>query len=103
MTSFPDFKFEALDAPTALSLPARLSHIVNVKDWGAKGDGVTNDSTAINAAISYLTPNGGGIVFFPPGTYYLGNPATPIDAAPSGGHYTVALIGSGRDATIITG
>jgi len=104
MTSFSSYTFAATGAPTTRSLPTRLSESVNVKDWGAVGDGVSNDSTAINAAINYLLTNGGGgRVFFPPGTYYLGNPATPIDVAPSRGVYTVALIGSGRDATIITG
>lgn len=35
----------------------------NVKQWGAVGDGVTGDTTAINAA------NAAGDLFFPPGTY----------------------------------
>jgi polygalacturonase len=39
----------------------------NVKDFGAVGDGIRNDTTAIQKAI-----NGGGIVFFPPGTYLSG-------------------------------
>lgn len=40
----------------------------NVKDYGAKGDGKTDDTTAIINAM-----NGGGIVFFPPGRYYITN------------------------------
>jgi uncharacterized membrane protein len=40
---------------------------VNVLDYGAVGDGVTNDAAAIQAAINALA--NGGTVFFPTGTY----------------------------------
>lgn len=40
---------------------------VSVKDFGATGDGTTNDTAAINLAISTLSS--GGEVHFPPGTY----------------------------------
>lgn len=41
----------------------------NVKDYGAKGDGKTTDSHAINAAIEAAAEKGGGTVFLPAGTY----------------------------------
>lgn len=41
----------------------------NVKDYGAKGDGSTDDSTAIQAANDAANAVGGGIVYFPPATY----------------------------------
>lgn len=40
-----------------------------VTEYGAVGDGVTNCTSAINAAISAANAAGGGIVYFPPGTY----------------------------------
>lgn len=43
-------------------------HFVSVKDYGAKGDGVSNDTTAIQAALNALK-NTGGTIFFPVGTY----------------------------------
>jgi hypothetical protein len=43
--------------------------VFNVKDYGATGNGVTNDTTAIQAAINAVQTAGGGIVFFPRGTY----------------------------------
>lgn len=48
--------------------PASLSR--SVLSYGAKGDGVTDDSAAIAAAIA-ATPTTGGGLFFPDGTYYL--------------------------------
>jgi parallel beta-helix repeat protein len=38
---------------------------------GAKGDGVTDDTAAINAAIAAASAAGGGIVLFPPGTFVV--------------------------------
>jgi hypothetical protein len=43
---------------------AKGSQIVNVKDYGAKGDGVTDDTAAITAALA-----AGGITLFPSGTF----------------------------------
>ena len=41
---------------------------INVLDYGATGDGATNDTAAIQAAINALPANGGAI-YFPVGTY----------------------------------
>lgn len=41
----------------------------DVKSYGAKGDGVTIDTPAINKAIAAANAGGGGTVRFPPGTY----------------------------------
>ena len=41
----------------------------NVLDYGAKGDGTTNDARAINAAIDAAAKNGGGTVYFPAGDF----------------------------------
>lgn len=46
--------------------------VVNVKDYGAVGDGVTDDSTAILAAIAAL-PSSYGVLYFPPGLYIHGD------------------------------
>jgi hypothetical protein len=43
----------------------------NVKSHGALGDGVTDDSVAIQAAIDACSAAGGGTVFLPEGTYVL--------------------------------
>lgn len=48
----------------------RFAEVVNVKDFGAKGDGVTIDTAAIQAAALAI-PATGGILWFPPGGTYL--------------------------------
>jgi len=45
---------------------------VSVKDFGAKGDGVTDDGPAIRAAIAALKAADGGTLFFPSGEYLVG-------------------------------
>jgi glucan 1,3-beta-glucosidase len=70
----------------------------NIKDYGAIGDGVADDTEAINAAItdgercgqgcdsSTVTP---GLVYFPPGTYLVSKPIVP--------YYYTQLVGDNVD------
>uniref|UniRef100_Q022X9 Glycoside hydrolase, family 28 n=1 Tax=Solibacter usitatus (strain Ellin6076) TaxID=234267 RepID=Q022X9_SOLUE len=44
----------------------------NVRDFGARGDGVALDTQAINRAIEKCGIAGGGTVYLPPGTYLSG-------------------------------
>ena len=53
---------------TATTVQDKLAQTVSVKDFGAVGDGVTNDTVAIQAAI-----NSGKDLFFPAGTYLASN------------------------------
>ena len=56
-----------------LCLSISATHIYNVRDFGAKGDGTTLDSPAINAAIEAAVRDGGGQVLLPAGTYLSGS------------------------------
>lgn len=44
-------------------------NVYNVRDYGAKGDGITLDSPAINQAIEAAAQAGGGTVLLPKGVY----------------------------------
>lgn len=73
----------------------------NVKDFGAVGDGVNNDRTAIGNAIAAVEAAGGGVVFFPPGTYNIvrtnTNPIYTFDTATQG---KILLLGCGRSSVL---
>jgi hypothetical protein len=83
-----------------LALPLVSPHRVNVLDYGAKGDGSTNDSTAIQNAINAagaMGVSGRGVdVFFPAGVYSLGT-ASPITC----NFNNVMLVGEGWQSTIL--
>lgn len=46
---------------------------INVKNYGAKGDGRTDDTKAIQQAISAAPANEKSIIYFPKGVYMLGS------------------------------
>lgn len=76
ITSFGGTDFNVLLASASVTLQAALgalwrARVFDVKQYGALGDGATNDLAAINAAASAANTAGGGIVFFPPGTYNI--------------------------------
>ncbi|MBV9611633.1 MAG: right-handed parallel beta-helix repeat-containing protein, partial [Acidobacteriaceae bacterium] len=50
----------------------RGAGVYNVRDYGAKGDGATLDTAAIQAAIDACNRDGGGTVLIPAGTFHTG-------------------------------
>jgi hypothetical protein len=64
--------------PLAATLMAREAAtkapqaVYNVRDFGAKGDGASKDTAAIQAAIDTCTRAGGGTVLLPAGTFLSG-------------------------------
>ena len=59
--------------PPNFPTPTFPDKTYNVKDFGAVGDGITNDTPAIDAAIAKCNAGGGGTVTFPAGKYAAGS------------------------------
>lgn len=75
-------------------------HLISIKDYGALGDNVADDTTAIKSAIQAADNAGGGTVFFPPGIYkHTGISLTGIRfvrlcGVPMGSHSTAGTDGT---------
>jgi hypothetical protein len=70
----------------------RNLNFFNVKDYGAIGNGTTDDTTALAATIT--AASSGGTVFLPPGTYAF---SSQLSLSVSG----VSLVGAGAGASIL--
>jgi hypothetical protein len=73
----------------ATNVQTKLRETVSVKDFGAVGDGVVDDTTAIQNAI-----NAGKLIYFPAGTYKFSTLQLNHDGC--------ILVGDGEKATVLT-
>lgn len=83
MTDFTTIPITASGSTTARTMPDRLEEISNVKNFGAKGDGVTDDWAAIMAALNWTTNSNRGVIYFPPGNYVVSQPIDFMNAVGS--------------------
>ncbi len=74
----------------------KLRDVVSVKDFGARGDGVANDTAAIQAAFL----SGARRVIFPPGRYLTGALRVPDWLHIQGEAYQPSIGGDGRAAEL---
>jgi hypothetical protein len=66
----PDGKYKESAGATARLLADFLRDVwISVKDFGAVGNGIADDTTAIQNAINRVKARGAGTIYFPNGTY----------------------------------
>lgn len=104
-----DFTSDWMMQPGAGAVPRPIKEkaleSISVKDFGAKGDGVTDDTVAIQAAIDYvanLSPGGtasGGTLKFPPGEYLIASAPGLIMPA----NKPMSLLGEGAGSKLRSG
>jgi hypothetical protein len=83
--------YQVTGTPTARNLVTRGADIINVKDFGATGNGTTDDTSAIQAAITAAPA--GAAIYFPRGTYRLSSIEITKD---------VSIYGEGKNATTLS-
>jgi hypothetical protein len=84
---------KATGSTTARTPADWFADVINVKAYGAKGDGTTDDTTAIQAAIT-AAQTSGGCVLLPAATYKI---AGTLNVTGN----NVRIVGAGRRATIL--
>lgn len=112
-----DLKIVSAGASTERTLASRFADAVNVQDFGAVGDGVTNDGPAINAALVYARNKArqggalnqvGGKIVLPKARYLIKEtisiePGDILIGEPSGlGSTPTAQAGSGTQIVVST-
>jgi hypothetical protein len=81
---------------TAQTVQTKLEQYISVKDFGAVGDGVADDTAEIQAAIDAVISSGGGMLYIPAGTYKTTSALTVSDAS------KINIQGAGKYITVIT-
>lgn len=76
----------------ASTVQTKLRESVSVKDFGAVGDGVTDDSAAIQSAIEAVRMVGGGVVNIPAGTFIANGLVL---------YSSISLVGAGSRSTFL--
>lgn len=59
-------------ATGATSVPLSFSAVKSILEYGAKPDGVTLSTSAVQRTIDDVANSGGGVVYVPPGTFLIG-------------------------------
>ncbi len=71
MTSPRDILGKAVTQAQVNSFFTDFMGFYSVKEYGCAGDGITDDTSNLNACMSDATTNGAGAVYYPQGTYVV--------------------------------
>jgi len=77
------------------TVQSKLQETVSVKDFGAVGNGTTDDTAAIQAAITAAINAGGGKVYLPAGNYLI---SSTLNITGN----DITIVGDGMNTTLIT-
>lgn len=80
------------------SISSKAGEVISVKDFGAVGNNIINDTLAFQAALNYLQSIGGGSLYIPTGTYQLTSQLTFVFP---GTPHSLHIYGDGPDNTIL--
>lgn len=90
--------------PTASAATTTGVDWLNVKDYGAIGNGTTDDTGAINSALSAATLARGGVVYFPAGTYLITSALAGVSGVRlAGDHRSVSQVVSTSSPVLALG
>jgi hypothetical protein len=96
--SVSNIQWERIGTGTIRSVEDKLRERISVKDFGAKGDGMVDDTAAIQSAINTLKP--WSKLYFPSGEYRISAPLTlPNDGF---GNAAMILEGDGYSSHIFS-
>lgn len=85
------------------SINSKIGEVFSVTDFGAVGDGVNDDTAEIQACIDAVNTAGGGMVFFPAGTYLISANITGYGNIEYFGVGAASILKLGGGATTLTG
>lgn len=88
---------------TATNVEDKLAQTVSVKDFGAVGDGVADDTAAFNAAIAWANAKGGNdraniigsTIYIPEGRYKITTALNPITVS------AVTFVGASKSSAVL--
>lgn len=92
--------FLSAGSGTPRTVGTKLNDVVSARDYGALGDGSTDDYASLEAAISHLETHGGGTLYFPRGNYVISQ-TLENDRLNAPTKARVSFVGEDETATII--
>ncbi|MBR1292468.1 glycosyl hydrolase family 28-related protein [Bradyrhizobium ottawaense] len=88
-----DASAQAVGTLEIIASPSQATAVLDLRSFGAKGDGKTDDLPAFVAALGKIEAQGGGTLFVPRGTYLV---SSTIKLPPN-----THLLGEERDLTVL--
>src|SRR6185437_15489102 len=87
----------------ARTVQAKLWETLSIEDFGGVGDGVTDATAALQAALNAANAAGGGTVYVPAGNWLIGAITLPVNTGITGaGKFVTSFIPNAASITLFT-